>query len=53
MYQVTFTQRGFLVAVLYAKAQTATEAIESAKQYFHGKYDAARAELFTQCGAVE
>ena len=44
-YKVTFTHRGYIVAVIYNKSESEKDAIESAKFYVAERYTKARAEL--------
>jgi hypothetical protein len=44
-YTVTFTYRGFVVAVIHNESENEKSAIESAKLYVSGRWTKVRAEL--------
>ena len=46
-WKITFTHRGFIVAVLFNNAQSRESAIDSAKLHVAGKWDKVRAETVT------
>ena len=47
-YRVTATIKGFVVAIVFVRAESAAEAIESAKMGIAQRYDKIRAELVSK-----